>query len=168
MEDIQSLAAEVWSNIVRNSNLDILLPAVCPLVSCWMCLVMQPAKLAFEQSLMVNVTSKDTGSMPTQKWFLGGAETISQDIREKNVVRARYRACKILGLLSSKIAPNVVEKPAAESPIDCYSKLLLGYLSSRSSLQRIVSSMIITFWGLSRTFDPIGPERALTFLIHFS
>lgn len=106
VEDIQSLVVEVWNNIVRNSDLAVLLPAVCPLVSCWMCLTMQPAKLAFDPSLMIHATSKasrlvgDTSAMPNQKWFLGGAETISQDVREKNVIRARYKACKMLGLLS--------------------------------------------------------------------
>lgn len=167
VEDIQNLVEIVWGNIVTKSDLAILLHAACPFVSCWMCLAMQPARLAFDSNLMIYATSRagrlvgDTGVMPLQKLYLGGTETISQDIREKNVIRARYKACKMLGLLSQFLvlpAPNVVYKTTTESPMDCYSKLLLGYLSSRSSLQRIISSMIITFWAQN---DPsiVAPEQ---------
>lgn len=156
IEDIQCLVEAVWGNIVTKSDLAILLHAACPYVSCWMCLAMQPARLAFDPNLMVFAKSRagrllsDSDSMPLQKLYLGGTETISQDVRERSVIRARHKACKMLGLLSQFLvlpAPNVVYKTSAESPMDCYSKLLLGYLSSRSSLQRIISSMIITFWA---------------------
>lgn len=155
VEDIQGLVEDVWGNIVTKSDLATLLHASCPFVSCWMCLAMQPSRLAFDPNLMIYAKTKagrlnDSASLPLQKLYLGGVETISQDVREKNVVRARFKACRMLGVLSQFLvlnAPNVVYKTSAESPIDCYSKLLLGYLNSRSSLQRIVSSMIITFWS---------------------
>lgn len=156
VEDIQCLVEDVWGNIVTSSDLATLLHAACPYVSCWMCLAMQPARLAFDSNLLLFVKSKpgklmnDTEELPMQKLYLGGTETISQDIRERNVVRARFKACRMLGILSQFLvlpAPNVVYKTTAESPMDCYSKLLLGYLSSRSSLQRIISSMIISFWA---------------------
>lgn len=156
VEDIQCLVEAVWENIVTKSDLATLLHASCPYVSCWMCLAMQPSRLAFDCNLMIYAKSNssrligDSGAMPIQKLYLGGTETISQDVREKNVIRARHKACKMLGLLSQFLvlpAPNVVYKTTAESPMDCYSKLLLGYLSSRSSLQRIISSMIINFWA---------------------
>lgn len=168
VEDIQCLVEDVWENIVTKTDLATLLHAACPYVSCWMCLAMQPSRLAFDPNLMIHAKSKtgrlgnDSESLPLQKtMFLGGIETISQDVREKNVVRARYKACRMLGLLSQFLvlpAPNVVYKTSAESPMDCYSKLLLGYLSSRSSLQRIISSMIITFWAEK---DPtiVAPEQ---------
>lgn len=155
VEDIQSLVEDVWKNIVQKSDLATLLHAACPFVSCWMCLAMQPSRLAFDHNLLLHSkprsgkASIDNG-LPLQKLFLGGTETIAQDVRERNVVRARFKACRMLGLLSQFLvlpAPNVVYKTTAESPMDCYSKLLLGYLNSRSSLQRIISSMIITFWA---------------------
>jgi TATA-binding protein-associated factor len=155
VEDIQSLVEAVWRNIVEKSDLATLLHAACPFVSCWMCLAMQPSRLAFDHNLLLYAkpragkATNDNG-LPLQKLFLGGTETIAQDVRERNVVRARFKACKMLGLLSQFLvlpAPNVVYKSSTESPMDCYSKLLLGYLSSRSSLQRIISSMIITFWA---------------------
>lgn len=154
VEDIQCLVELVWENVVQKSDLATLLHAACPFVSCWMCLAMQPSRLPFDPTLMIHAKSgrltSESGALPLQKLYLGGMETIAQDTREKNVARSRYKACKMLGLLSQFLvlpAPNVVYKTAAESPMDCYSKLLLGYLSSRSSLQRIISSSILMFWG---------------------
>lgn len=150
VEDIQSLVETVWQNVVEKSDLATLLHAACPFVSCWMCLAMQPSRLAFDHNLMLSAKPRAGNGLPPQKLFLGGTETIAQDVRERNVVRARFKACRMLGMLSQFLvlpAPNVVYKSTAESPMDCYAKLLLGYLSSRSSLQRIISSMIITFWA---------------------
>lgn len=106
VEDIQSLVVQVWNNIVKNSDLAVLLASACPTVSSWFCMIMQPSRLAFDASILIHATSTstrlvvDTSAMAHQKWFIGGAETISQDVREKNVVRARFLACKMLGLLS--------------------------------------------------------------------
>lgn len=148
VEDIQNLVEEVWSNIVRNADLSALLHAACPYVSCFMCLAMQPSRLAFDSNLLIFARNND--GVPTQKLFLGGSETITIDNRLKNVVRCRYKACRMLGVLSKYLilpAPGVVYSKASESPLECYCKLLLGYLSSRSSIQRLISSMIITFWA---------------------
>lgn len=153
IEDIQCLVEEVWNNLVSKSDLATLLHAACPHVSLWMCLAMQPLRLAFDQNLMVFAkTKKSIGDSieSYQKFYLGGTETVPIDVREKNVVRARFKACRMLGLLSQFLvlpAPNVVYTSTSESPMDCYSKLLLGYLSSRSSLQKVISSMIIAFWA---------------------
>ncbi|KAG5679831.1 hypothetical protein PVAND_009369 [Polypedilum vanderplanki] len=154
MEDVQCIVEEVWTNIVKNADLSALLHASCPYVSCFMCLAMQPTRLAFDPNLLISAKSNrlvaEANSIPSQKLFMGGTETIPQDVREKNVIRARYKACRMLGLLSQYLvlpAPGVVYNQSSESPLECYCKLLYGYLSSRSSLQRLISSMIITFWA---------------------
>ncbi|KAG8325857.1 hypothetical protein J6590_056561 [Homalodisca vitripennis] len=59
------LVEQVWGNLVTNSRLDSLLVAVCPHVSCWLCLTMQPAKLHFEPSVLVQARSRD-GTIPTE------------------------------------------------------------------------------------------------------
>lgn len=164
IEDIQNIVEEVWDNLVSKSDLATLLHAACPHVSLWMCLAMQPTRLAFDQSLMVySKTKKSMGESIDcyQKFYLGGTETVSADLREKNAIRARFKACRMLGLLSQFLvlpAPNVVYSEGSESPMDCYSKLLLGYLSSRSSLQKIISSMIIAFWAEKDQYVTI-PEQ---------
>lgn len=150
VEDIQNLVEEVWINIIKNADLSALLHAACPYVSCFMCLAMQPTRLAFDSNLLISTKSNRNDDMTLQKYFIGGSETIPIDQRLKNVIRSRYKACRMLGVLSKFLvlpAPNVVYSKTSESPQDCYCKLLLGYLSSRSSLQRLISSMIIVFWA---------------------
>ncbi|XP_053670942.1 TATA-binding protein-associated factor 172, partial [Anopheles nili] len=187
VEDIQSLAQDVWNNLVTNAELSALLHASCPYVSSWLCLAMQPVRLAFDPGSLIyakpmhqsggnrerrprQFDSFDgalsgggpgsgglSGALPSssvsgslhQKLFLGGAETVPLDVREKNVIRARCKASRMIGLLSRYLvlpAPGVVYTPEMESPIDCYTKVLIGYLQSRSALQRLISSLVIAYW----------------------
>lgn len=181
VSEIQLIAEEVWVNLVTNAELSALLHAACPYVSSWMCLAMQPARLAFDSSLMIYAKTNPTkerskrlndldlsagGEKHHPKLYLGGVETTPIDIREKNIPRARCIAAKMIGLLSKYLimpAPGVVYTPDVESPIQCYTKLLIGYLSSRSALQRLISGMVISFWAVndpgSRPGPPILQEK---------
>lgn len=181
--EIQVIVEDVWNNLVTNAELSALLHASCPYVSSWMCLAMQPARLSFDPAQMVyakltrdrknkwmdlegsNVTSK-----LRQKMYLGGIETTPQDVREANVPRARCKAAKMLGLLSRYLvqpAPGVVYTPNIESPVNCYAKILVGYLTSRSALQRLISGMIVAFWAKCDTNAIPGPLQ-LTERLHIA
>lgn len=97
-----------------------------------------------------------------QKMFLGGIETTPADIRERNVSRARCKAAKMLGLLSKYLvlpAPGVAYTDANESPINCYTKILVGYLTSKSALQRIIAGMICAFWADADASILPGPPQ---------
>lgn len=177
--EIQTLAEEVWVNLVTNAELSALLHAACPYVSSWMCLAMQPARLAFDSSLMIFAETNKTKERSSSnkrysdldvsggsekhhpKLYLGGIETTPVDIREKNIPRARCIAAKMIGLLSKYLilpAPGVIYTPDVESPIQCYTKLLIGYLSSRSALQRLISGMVISFWAVNDHSSRPGPQ----------
>uniref|UniRef100_A0A2M4A2S2 Putative chromatin remodeling complex wstf-iswi small subunit n=1 Tax=Anopheles triannulatus TaxID=58253 RepID=A0A2M4A2S2_9DIPT len=186
VEDIQSLAEDVWNNLIVNAELSALLHASCPYVSSWLCLAMQPVRLAFDPSSLIfakppshsggatnrerrrQFDSFESSSAGTgthiggqhQKLFLGGAETVPLELREKNVIRARCKASRMIGLLSRYLvlpAPGVDYTPETESPIDCYTKVLVGYLQSRSALQRLIASLVIAYWcGIDSTIQP-GP-----------
>ncbi|XP_055685531.1 TATA-binding protein-associated factor 172 [Lutzomyia longipalpis] len=177
VEDVQSLAEKVWENLVVNADLSALLHATCPFVASWLCLAMQPSRLAFDPGSLIHVKMQsgrekrgNRGSLmdPSestlnlqQKVYLGGTETVPQDVREKNVDRARYKACRMLGLLSKFLvlpAPGITYTEDMESPVTCYSKVLLGHLTSRSALQRSISAMVISFWALEDVQIRPGPE----------
>lgn len=175
ISEIQSIAEEVWVNLVTNAELSALLHAACPYVASWMCFAMQPARLAFDPSLMIyaktNTTKErskrfsdldsSTSDKHHPKLYLGGIETTPVDVREKNIPRARCIAAKMIGLLSKYLilpAPGVEYTPDVESPIQCYTKLLIGYLSSRSALQRLISGMVISFWAVN---DPVSRPGSL-------
>lgn len=194
LPDIQCIAEDVWTNLVTNADLSALLHAACPYVASWMCLAMQPARLAFDPSLMIYARANPTSAAKEQKnrfpepdsnqsisststenmqpkFFLGGIETTPFDVRERNIPSARCKAAKLIGLLSKYLilpAPGVNYTSEMESPIDCYTKLLLGYLSSRSALQRIISGLVISFWAeydaSARPGPPILQDKLKTAL----
>lgn len=81
---------------------------------------------------------------------MGGSETIPLATREANVIRARCMAARMLGLLSCfivKPAPGIEYTSEIESPIDCYVKVLLVYLQSKSAVQRMMTGLIIAEWA---------------------
>lgn len=170
---IQEIAERVWENLVVRSDLEMLLHAACPLVSTWLCLAMQPEHVPFNLSLLMNVspihkTTKSsqpicdgvldlaTGTnnihKPTSelKIYLGGVETVSQNTRHANVVRARCMTSKMLGILSSFLvmpAPGVVYTPEIPSPALCYAKVLMAHLNSKSALQRTIVGLTMSYWA---------------------
>lgn len=173
VEDVQNLVVEVWSNIVNNADLSALLHAACPYFTSWLCLAMQPVRCAFDPNYLISAkppankeakrSNRDTldfGNRVQQKLYLGGTESVPVDVREKNIVRARYKACRMLGVLSKYLvqpAPNVTYTTEMESPIQCYTKALMGHIGSRSALQRMVSAMVVIFWTESDHSVRPGP-----------
>ncbi|XP_016996631.3 TATA-binding protein-associated factor 172 [Drosophila takahashii] len=179
--DIQALARQVWSNLIEHADLGALLHAACPYVSSWICLSMQPPRLAFDAAVLIRAggdsntqgsTSRkrpprigdDLGgailahSNASLKLFLGGSEATPLELREANFMRARISSSRALGALSHYLvqpAPGVVYTPQTESPTDCYTKVLLGHLNAHSAVQRIVCGLIIAFWALED--EPVRP-----------
>lgn len=191
--DIQTLAEDVWVNLVTNAELSALLHASCPFVASWMCLAMQPARLSFDPSLMMTY-ARPNPSQSTRKrlaeidiqsnqekiqlrMYLGGIETVPVDLREKNIPRARCIAAKMLGLLSKFLilpAPGAVYASESESPIHCFTKVLLTYLTSRSALQRLICGMVVSFWAVNDPESRPGPiilqehlKRALSEQVYY-
>lgn len=181
--DIQALAHQVWSNVIQFADLGALLHAACPFVSSWICLAMQPPRLAFDSSVLIRAVGGGDASTAAgntrrrtsrigddlggaalananamQKLYLGGSEATPLELREANFMRARITASRALGALSHYLvqpAPGVLYTPQMESPTDCYTKVLLGHLNARSAVQRIVCGLIIAFWALED--EPVRP-----------
>uniref|UniRef100_T1PLY8 TATA-binding protein-associated factor 172 n=1 Tax=Musca domestica TaxID=7370 RepID=T1PLY8_MUSDO len=182
------MAKLVWLNLIANADLGALLHAACPYVSSWICLAMQPPRLAFDPSILIHAVTPGAdannaatatpthrrrqckladdlgGSNPlcNQKLYLGGSESTPIEVREKNYIRARITAARVLGSLSHYLvqpAPGVIYTPETESPMDCYAKVLLGHLNSRSAVQRLVCGLIIAFWAKSDPSVCPGPLK---------
>lgn len=59
-------------------------------------------------------------------------------------------AARMLGLLSCyvvKPAPGIDYSKGLESPVDCYVKVLLVHLNSKSAIQRMMTGMVIAEWA---------------------
>lgn len=168
-EEIQNLCIAVWKNLIHNSDLSALLHAACPYVSSWICLAMQPSKMPFDPNTLISYSSKvgkqiESGGSTSfyQKLFLGGTESTPIDIREQNYMISRINSTKLIGELSHFIiqpAPGVVYTANVENPIDCYTKVLLQYLNSKSSVQRSVCSLLISFWAENDPSIIPGPVK---------
>lgn len=183
---IQDVAERVWENLVVKSDLELLLHAACPHISTWLCLAMQPEHVPFNPNLLMIVTSNiskgaknnqtvtncdgqsDTGSnggnvnataktLSELKMYIGGIETVALNVRKANVVQARCRASRMLGLLSHYVvqpAPGVIYPPDVPSPAVCYAKVLLAHLNSRSALQRTVVGLTMSHWATVAPMEP--------------
>ncbi|XP_033321370.1 histone acetyltransferase 1 [Megalopta genalis] len=186
---IQDVTERVWENLVVQSDLELLLHAACPLVSTWLCLAMQPEHVPFNPNLLMTISSPNKGtksnqfvgtcdgqtdanggnnaapgnvkSMSELKVYIGGIETVAQTIRKSNVIPARCRAARMLGLLSHYVvqpAPGVTYTPDIPSPALCYAKVLLAHLNSRSALQRTIAGLTMSHWATVNNKPPAIPD----------
>ncbi|VEN44259.1 unnamed protein product [Callosobruchus maculatus] len=160
--DVRDVAEVVWNNLVRNSTLTELLHAACPFITVWLYLSMQSVRLPFDNNFMifhVKVQKKKSSieglnnfdhTVVPPKFYIGGSETTPLAVREVNAVQVRCMAARMLGLLSCYIvkpAPGVDYSTGVEKPIDCYQKVLLAHLNSKSAQQRLVAGLVIAEWA---------------------
>ncbi|KAF7266582.1 hypothetical protein GWI33_020089 [Rhynchophorus ferrugineus] len=157
--EVREVAEKVWSNLVKNSGLMELLHAACPLITIWLFLTMQPVKVPYDPNFLIHAkTQKKTGVTNTfdhtighPKYYIAGTETTPLATRETNAVQVRCMAARMLGLLSCYIvqpAPGVdYSQGTLERPIECYEKVLLVHLNSKSALQKLVTGLVISEWA---------------------
>ena len=157
---------QLWTILIRRLPLAVLLPAACPCVASWICLVMQSSRIPFDPaSLIFPPDSKrrgvavDESSLAETKYFIAGSDHVHENPqhREMCVTRARYLAASMLGVLSHYLVqsmPGLTYTPQMETPVECYSKLLLMHLNSRSSIQRTVVAMVMAEWAERETAVP--------------
>ncbi|XP_066254641.1 TATA-binding protein-associated factor 172 [Euwallacea similis] len=157
--EVRDVAEKVWANLVKNSGLVELLNAACPFITVWLFLSMQPPKVPFDSNYFIQAKShRKSGTSLNSfdhtighpKHYLGGSETTPLPIREANAVPVRCMAARMLGLLSCYIvrpAPGIDYSQGVETPIECYEKVLLVHLNSKSALQRLVTGLVISEWA---------------------
>lgn len=166
-QEILEHIEKLWGLIIRRLSLQILLPAACPCVATWLCMMMQPSRLPFDPSILIfppvrkepsdsrrRSTSGPLGdASPVEtKYFIAGTDHVYENPlhREKAVIRARCLAASMLGLLSEflvQVMPGLTYSADMESPVECYAKLLLVHLNSRSAIQRTAVAMVMAEWG---------------------
>ena len=169
--DIIEQIRQLWGRLIHRLPLQILLPAVCPVVSTWLCLMMQPSRVPFDPSSLIfppvrkespegrrrssgsNCFTVGSGEpiIPT-KYFIAGTDHVYENPlqREKGVIRARCLAASMLGLLSQYLVqpmPGLSYTADMETPVECYAKVFLVHLNSRSSIQRTVVAMVMAEWA---------------------
>ncbi|KAG7302725.1 hypothetical protein JYU34_012678 [Plutella xylostella] len=58
VHDIQEIAVQVWMNLVRHAPLGTALLAACPMLARWLCLAMQPVRIAVDTDLLLQPPTK--------------------------------------------------------------------------------------------------------------
>ncbi|KAF4522501.1 hypothetical protein B566_EDAN002586 [Ephemera danica] len=183
--EIQALAEEVWDRLLQHCPLEEVLLAACPYASAWLCLAMQPVRMSFDPAMLIisklesgekSRKAKVAAMLPIpeeetpipvvpaeQKYYIGGGDSPGS---EASVVRARCMACRMLGKLSTLLVKPMpgLEQVSATSPIECYVKVLLVYLQSKSALQRLVVGLVVAEWARLEPESARHPE--LTTKLH--
>lgn len=177
---------QLWGLLLRRLSLQVLLPAACPCVAHWLCMMMQPSRVPFDPSILIfppprkesSETRRRSSSGPLgevtpveTKYFIAGTDHVYENPiqREKGVVRARCLAASMLGLLSEflvQVMPGLTYSADMETPVECYAKLLLVHLNSRSALQRTAVAMVMANWG--ERCSSASPSPFLIERIHVS
>jgi TATA-binding protein-associated factor len=177
--DVRGVAEKVWGQLVENSGLVELLHAACPFITVWLFLSMQPTRVPFDPNYLIYAKTHrkkalvdglhsfdHTVVMP--KCYIGGTETTPLATRENNSVQVRCMTARMLGLLSCYIikpAPGIDYSGNIEKPIECYEKVLLVHLNSKSALQRMMAGLVIAEWA-ERDQDTVSCPEGLKQRIH--
>ncbi|KAK3864165.1 hypothetical protein Pcinc_030121 [Petrolisthes cinctipes] len=176
-EENLELVFKIWRQMLANVPLDCLLPAVCPLMSPWLCLIMANPKVPLEPTLLLiahhnksgegrKVRSgtgalSDSNEQGEVKYYLGGCD-LYNDASEKQrvVVRARCAAAKLLGGLSQYVIQPMpgIDYSAEETPVLCYVRLLVAHLSCRSAIQRLGAAAVMREWALTSPTQECHPQ----------
>ncbi|KAG1688012.1 TATA-binding protein-associated factor 172 [Nymphon striatum] len=160
---ILNLVYDLWKQLLTGSSLSAILTSACPWLSSWLCLMMQPAQIPIDPNSLLeahhkgknrrNFPSDDLTEDLSDSFYIGGECSLHESLQQKeeSVIRARCMASRLLGLLScyvSKPMPGIVYSETMESPIDCYAKLILFHLNSKSALQRFCVSSVVRQWAI--------------------
>ncbi|CAL4082492.1 unnamed protein product, partial [Meganyctiphanes norvegica] len=176
----------IWKQMLECVSLECILPAVCPMMSSWLYLIMCNPQLPLDSALLLKAHHHKHQNKPSvgpsgcnlnqannlseTKFYLGGCELISNPVeRQRVVIRARCAGAKLLGRLSNYIVQPMpgVNYSEQDTPILCYIRLLVNHLNSRSAVQRLALSAVVREWALAypqMTCHPLLRETLLNCL----
>lgn len=162
--EISNLLFTCWSQFISQGSISDLIFASSPYLSCWICLMMHPAKNPIDASFY-NVwlvpkrhTSQSSNNSTDrskdhihhreiEKQYLGGDECLHEAASErgKNIVFARSQAAKFIGLIAEYLSRfETVQVP---TPFESFIKLLLFHINSKSAIQRTCVAWILKEWS---------------------
>ncbi|KAK2711660.1 hypothetical protein QYM36_012696 [Artemia franciscana] len=144
---------KLWNLVLKNLPLRDVLNSCCCCVSQWICLLMQPFRVPFDNAVLdipkCNTEESRSAIEESTRYFMAGSESHyeSWTAYSNGVMRARLVGAKMIGNLSGYIVQSHPDTNApVTEPIESYIHFLLNYLRSNSSLQRTVTSHIIREW----------------------
>ncbi|XP_061168195.1 TATA-binding protein-associated factor 172-like [Saccostrea echinata] len=163
-ENIIQILERVWTQLLFKAPLEYLVGNSLPWLGVWLCLCMQPSKLPFDSSYLIE--AKHRGRLHSdgehgktrhcigtpqktireEKDYIAGTLTLNASVvdRDMAVMRTRIMATKFLGMLCSYIIQEIPNfPPEGEKPVTSLSKLFLFHLNSKSAVQRFVIGQVV-------------------------
>ncbi|XP_056018084.1 TATA-binding protein-associated factor 172-like [Ostrea edulis] len=184
-ERITLILDRVWKQLLSRAPLEYLVGNSLPWLGIWLCLCMQPSKLPFDSSYLIEAKhrgrvlsdseqGKTRHSIGTtqkvsreEKDYIAGTSTLNAGVvdRDMAVMRARIMATRFLGLLCSYIIREIPNFPSeGEKPVTSLTKLFLFHLNSKSAVQRFVIAQVIYNLALTNKETKL-PDEAVAKLL---
>lgn len=183
--NITKILEKVWNLLLLKAPLEYLVGNSLPWLGVWLCLCMQPSKLPFDSSYLIEAkhrgrvhSDSEQGksrhsigtaqkSIRDEKDYIAGTETLNASVvdRDMAVMRTRIMATRFLGLLCSYIIREIPNfPPEAEKPVTSLSKLFLFHLNSKSAVQRFVIAQVVYNLALSNKETKLPDESVAKLL----
>ncbi|XP_030839988.1 TATA-binding protein-associated factor 172 [Strongylocentrotus purpuratus] len=177
--DILELVKKVWDALLQETPFEFVVQAAFPWVSTWLCLAMQPARVAIDPQMIIEAKHKpkETSKSPGKSsWkcqqtileddveYIGGdiSMTASQLDQEEAVLLARATAARLLGRLAPYLTLTIA--PSEDGGLDPFSQVLQFHLNTKNAVQRMQVAMVIEEWakaGLQNCKCPDGLKSTL-------
>ncbi|KAK3090954.1 hypothetical protein FSP39_016028 [Pinctada imbricata] len=178
------IVEKVWIQLLAKTPPDHLISASVPWLGVWFCLCMQPTKIPFDPTYMIEAKHRgrpegDLGRVrhsseyiqkeqsKEERNFIGGTEMLTAVAEDRDTAVLNNRTCasRLLGRLCSAISEDVINfPPEAEKPMESIAKLIVFHLSTKSAIQRFVSAQILYNYALFKK-DSICPKEVKTKLM---
>ncbi|XP_064613763.1 TATA-binding protein-associated factor 172-like [Liolophura sinensis] len=174
---VLAVTEKVWAKLLEVVPLSHLVPAACLWLGVWLCLVMQPARLPYDPSYLIEAKHRGREQTPGKarlsnsgdsvlketRDHIGGISTLTSGPQELDitVTRARITSARLLGKLCSRMTKpdsSLPLPPDAEAPADTLGKLFLFHLLSKSAIQRFAIILTVQEWASASKGQGIGEE----------
>ncbi|KAK7502412.1 hypothetical protein BaRGS_00006365 [Batillaria attramentaria] len=157
--ELLGLVEQVWGAVLQAVAPEYLVAAATPWLGVWLCLLMQPAKMAYDPTYLIEAKHREntpakqrpvpesqhqTNVTGVRKDFIGGGP----DDKWDNITRARIIGARLIGKLASFISrPSLALPPEMEQPVVSLGKLCLFHLNTKSALQRLAIAQVVFHWA---------------------
>ncbi|RUS77118.1 hypothetical protein EGW08_015105, partial [Elysia chlorotica] len=173
--ELLPLVQEVWGALLACAAMEHLYVLVVPWLGVWLAFLMQPPRMAFDPSLLIEAKHKPRESHPVKARFQGDSHSVVTDVKhyiggcsasnvaspEKDVAIYRARVCgsRLLGMLADCLSQtSLILPPGQEPPATIFSRLFGFHLQGKSAVQRFVVGQVIYFWASLSKSSPCPPE----------
>ncbi|XP_055877074.1 TATA-binding protein-associated factor 172-like [Biomphalaria glabrata] len=176
--ELLPLIVKVWTSLLECANMDYLYALAVPWLGVWLAFLMQPPRLAYDPSLLIEAKHKPRENRKSHtemrhivqdvKNFIGGLDTLAGNSAEKDATINRARVCgsRLFSMLASKLClPTLVVPVGQETPLDVLSKLFMFHLNGKSAVQRFVIGQVIYLWATYSTPCPCSTEVVSQLLV---